>query len=87
MLLVIGVSFFPLFGFAIFGLFLTIFPGAALNIQHFSGSMKGNLFDNNLDFRESSLIITRITGMVFIGIGIGIFMLINGWLDFLVLNS
>ena len=85
MLLVIGISFFPLFGFAIFGLIAIFFPRALLNLQNFNGSMKGNLFSNNLQFRDSAVITTRIMGFVFILVGVGIFMLINGWLDFLIL--
>ena len=87
MLLVIGVSFAPLVGFSIAGLFMVFFPKATLNLQHFSGSMKGNLFNNSLSFRDSAVIGTRMMGIVFIIMGIGIFLLINGWLDWLVFSN
>ena len=84
MFLVIGISFVPLFGFAIFGLFLVLFPNAFLNLQNYNASMKGRLFDNSLEFRDSAVVLTKISGVVFILIGVGIFLLINGWLDFLI---
>jgi hypothetical protein len=46
--------------------------------------MKGSMFNNSLEFRDSAIIVTRIMGIVLIIVGIGIFMLINGWLDWLV---
>lgn len=81
MFLVIGLSFVPLIGFSILGIIIIIFPKAILNIKHFHGSMKGSILDNNLEFRKSAIIITRIAGIIFILLGIAIFSLINGWLD------
>ena len=81
MFLVIGLSFVPLIGFSILGIIIIIFTKAILNIKHFHGSMKGSILDNNLEFRKSAIIITRIAGIIFILLGIAIFSLINGWLD------
>ena len=81
MFLVIGLSFVPLIGFSILGFILFLFPKAILNLKYFNGSMKGSILDNNLEFRKSAIIITRIAGVIFILIGILIFLLINGWLD------
>lgn len=86
-MLVIGISFAPLFGFGIFGSLMIIFPGAMLNFKNFNASMKGSLFDNNLEFTDAAIITTRIMGGVCILCGIGIFMLVNGWLDsFLIID-
>lgn len=85
MLLVIGASFAPLLGFSIFGVLLILFPELMLNFRNYNASMKGSLSNNNLEFRNSSIMITRIFGFIFILIGIGIFMHINGWLDSFIL--
>ncbi len=81
MLQIVSVSFMPLVGFIIVGIIMILFPGFVLNLKNFNASMSGNLFDNNLLFRDSALWTTRLMGIVFIFIGIGLFMLVNGWLD------
>ena len=84
MLTVVSLSFVPLVIFSIAGIVSILYPGFVLNLKNFNGSMTGSIFDNNLQFRDSALWITRILGFCSIGIGIGLFMLINGWLDFLI---
>ena len=81
MLYIVDVSLIPLIGFSLVGLFIFIFPGIVLNLQNFNSSMKGSLFNNNLQFSESALGATRIVGLIFVGAGIFIFLLVNGYLE------
>lgn len=85
MLLIVGISFAPLILFILIGLFLILFPKTALNLKHYSASIGGSLFDNYLEFTDTALLITRISGVVFILLGVAIFLLVNGWLDSLIL--